>query len=379
MYWYTLTPMDVLLLRDAKPFTPGERAWAGSVFPPNGHTIVGALRRFLGTENHFQIKGVFFCRETAKGMQLYLPRPLGFVGSNPLVPIAWYQEAPLQHAFWDQSKPCPLTTKKRPDDNNQNDETAEKYRQYLPSYVVEKYIETGLIDEKDWKLQHLGEDQPWVLETRPHNAIQSGSRQVKNADGYFVENAIRMLPGWRLAIALDQDTDNAISSLTDHQNIPISLRLGGEGHRVLMERCEALDEQWANLSVKSKHNFEKKGGKIIAYLVTSGVFERIKNGIALCRSYPWEWKLAHTVNGNQTPGNLVSVATNKAVSISCRMRAQQKNSQPAPQVFAAPSGSQYYLNSPQELFQDSLEASKQASRWRKLGYSELLWIPFIED
>ena len=124
---------------------------------------------------------------------------------------------------------------------------------------------------------------------------------------------------------------------------------------------------------------KKKGGKIIAYLVTSGVFERIKNGIALCRSYPWEWKLAHTVNGNQTPGNLVSVATNKAVSISCRMRAQQKNSQPAPQVFAAPSGSQYYLNSPQELFQDSLEASKQASRWRKLGYSELLWIPFIED
>jgi hypothetical protein len=30
MYWYTLTPLDVILLRDAKPFTPGERAWAGS-------------------------------------------------------------------------------------------------------------------------------------------------------------------------------------------------------------------------------------------------------------------------------------------------------------------------------------------------------------
>lgn len=30
MFWYTLTPLDVLLLRDAKPFTPGERAWAGS-------------------------------------------------------------------------------------------------------------------------------------------------------------------------------------------------------------------------------------------------------------------------------------------------------------------------------------------------------------
>ncbi|MFM7714712.1 MAG: type III-B CRISPR module-associated Cmr3 family protein, partial [Microcystis sp.] len=43
MYWYTITPLDVLLLRDAKPFSPGERAWAGSTFPPNGHTIAGAL------------------------------------------------------------------------------------------------------------------------------------------------------------------------------------------------------------------------------------------------------------------------------------------------------------------------------------------------
>jgi CRISPR/Cas system CMR-associated protein Cmr3 (group 5 of RAMP superfamily) len=48
MYWYTLTPLDILLFRDAKPFTPGERAWAGSVFPPNGHAIAGAIRGVLG-------------------------------------------------------------------------------------------------------------------------------------------------------------------------------------------------------------------------------------------------------------------------------------------------------------------------------------------
>lgn len=58
MYWYSLTPIDVLLLRDAKPFTPGERAWAGSVFPPNGHAIAGALRGCLGTKKTiFKLKG----------------------------------------------------------------------------------------------------------------------------------------------------------------------------------------------------------------------------------------------------------------------------------------------------------------------------------
>lgn len=52
MFWYTLTPYDVLLFRDAKPFTPGERAWAGSVFPPNGHTLAGAIRGLLGKKSH---------------------------------------------------------------------------------------------------------------------------------------------------------------------------------------------------------------------------------------------------------------------------------------------------------------------------------------
>jgi len=41
VFWYTITPLDVLMFRDAKPFTPEARAWAGSMFPPNGHAISG--------------------------------------------------------------------------------------------------------------------------------------------------------------------------------------------------------------------------------------------------------------------------------------------------------------------------------------------------
>ena len=39
MPWYTITPLDTVLFRDAKPFAPGERAWAGSVFPPPSQAI----------------------------------------------------------------------------------------------------------------------------------------------------------------------------------------------------------------------------------------------------------------------------------------------------------------------------------------------------
>lgn len=374
MYWYAVSPLDVLLLRDAKPFTPGERAWAGSVFPPNGHTIAGALRGCLGKKEDFQIKGAFLCRKTITdetnraGMQLYLPRPLNFVGSQPLLPLVWQEELALNHAMWDKTKPCPLTIPLHLNGDRDDEEVETiKYRQFLPWDVIYRYLETGMIAEKEWQLEHRGEDRPWIVETRSHNAIEEGTKEVKDADGYFVENAIRMLPDWSLAIGCDREIPT-----------PVTLRLGGEGHRVILERCEELDSQWAKLSLKSVDNFEtciREKKRAIAYLVTPGVFERIHDdNRSICRPYPWEWKLAHTVNNNQTPGNLVSVVSDRAVAISCRIRDKDDNkSIPAPQVFAAPPGSTYYLNQPQELFQDSNSASK-TQRWRQLGYSELLWI-----
>ena len=91
------------------------------------------------------------------------------------------------------------------------------------------------------------------------------------------------------------------------------------------------------------------------------------------RAWPWEWKV-HSSNGHQS--NLVGVASDRAVPISSRIRDRQGKSIPAPQVFAAPPGSVYYLNQPQPLFQDSSQASLQAKRWRQLGYSQLLWINY---
>ncbi len=161
----------------------------------------------------------------------------------------------------------------------------------------------------------------------------------------------------------------------------MTLRLGGEGHRAILERCDCLKEQWEELEQASNQH-RQQAERCMAYLITPGIFERIhrevsKEGrdrdIARCRAYPWEWK----------SDNLVGVATDKPVPISCRIQDKDGSGKsiPAPQVFAAPPGSVYYLKHPQPLYADAPNAKPgkalaRAKRMRQLGYSELLWIPF---
>ncbi|WP_239112434.1 type III-B CRISPR module-associated Cmr3 family protein [Halomicronema sp. CCY15110] len=371
MYWYTLTALDVLLFRDAKPFTPGERAWAGSVFPPSGHALAGAIRGFLQTKQSITLKGPFLYYED----QLHFHRPLHYVGDRPLVPVAWLSPQPKR--MWDQQMPMPLMTEEgHPLELEKAD--SGKLRQFLTYNQVLKLLQQKSLTKENWLCPTGIDPQPWTVESRPHNAIEPGQRTVKDSDGYFVENAIRLHSGWSMAIALDDDTHTQLQAL----GIPATMRLGGEGHRVLIERCLTLDEQWATLQAKSKENYQAaeamltqdpQKARSLAYLLTPGVFERTRNGVATCRAWPWEWQLAHAANKNQTPGPLVSVATDRPVPISPRHR-DGNDSVPTPQVFAAPPGSIYYLARPEELHQDN--STHKAYKWRQLGYTELLWIPY---
>lgn len=369
MHWYTITPLDVLMFRDAKPFTPGERAWAGSTFPPNAHTIAGALRGLLSKTSDerlsFNMQGPFLCNNQT----LYFSRPLNYVGTTPLVPLDWDDQHPLKgQMVYDRSKPCPLV--KRSGDELEAEE--KQPVDYLPWNVIDNYVRTGKIAPECWQ---EGVEKPWSVETRSHNALDPGTRQVKDADGYFVENAIRLKDGWSLAIGLDQDIPT-----------PVTIRLGGEGHRAILERCDPLKNHWDSLWAASEQN-RKQSQRSMAYLITPGIFERIQrektkdNGnrdVARCRAYPWEWKL----------DNLISVATDKPVPISCRIQDKEGSGQsiPAPQVFAAPPGSVYYLKQPQQLYAEDPNAKLgakgkalvRARRMRQLGYSELLWIPYSE-
>jgi len=385
-FWYKLTPLDVLMFRDAKPFSPQERAWAGSVFPPNNHAIAGALRSSFGINGNIQIKGTFLsCDEN-----LYFPRPFNYVSQNRLTPIAWLEpNHPSKQMLWDKSKPVPLVIdRKEPNDKENEDQKV--YRQFLPHDVVLKIVEGKKLEEKDWLVNEERDklkvsekqDKPWKVETRSHNTLQDGTRQVKESDGYFVENAVRLVEGWGLAIAVDKTTNAKLNSKTK----PFVMRLGGEGHRVLLERCDAFDKQWNDLQEVSKTNFDK-GDRSLAYMVTNGVFERVTDrgtpkkaryGRSVCRPYPWEWELADVDNGSSDRRVLVSVATDKPVPISCRFRNDDGESVPAPQVFAAPAGSVYYLDRPAELWQNLPEYMQKKSLkvWHDLGYAEMFWINY---
>jgi CRISPR-associated protein Cmr3 len=359
MFWYRLIPLDVLLFRDAKPFTPGERAWAGSTFPPSGDAIAGAVCGLLGEALDLELTGPFLCRQVRNEQKLYFPRPLGFVGDRPLIPLPWLD--PKNQMKFDKFTPQPLVTPFHCKQSNELDDDTEppKYRQYLPADVVLEYLKSGQIEPKDWICACDSEEKPWKIESRSHNSIELGTRQVKDESGYFVENAVRLHPDWNIAFQIDQELPTGET-----------LRLGGEGHRVLLERCDELGEQWQEIQAQSEINFQSDG-KSIAYLVTPGIFERPSNGEILCQGWPWEWKLAHTFNPNQsTDGKLVSVATDRSVPINGIGKAQ---------VFAAPPGSNYYMTQPDSLYQDREGATNKAKRWRQLGYSELLWIKYTED
>lgn len=392
MYWYKLAPLDVWLFRDAKPFVPGERVWASSGFPPNGHAIAGALRGLIRNTGSlakeekpiFNLVGPLLCRQNT----LYFPRPKGFAGAVPLFPLPWYEEHPLQQAMWNPDRPFPLLPRNAPRVSvgesqlfslaeNSSPEEAEAYRQYLPTAVVEQYLKSGRIDRENWLAEDESEVNPWKAEIRPHYTpnygIESGTSQTQS-NNHFVEKAIRLLDGWSLAIGIDRQFPT-----------PKTLQLGGEGHRAIIKHCDELKPQWENLQKLSRANFARKD-KSLAYLVTPGVFERKRErGKAMCRSWPWEWKLAGTGrDDSRVAGPLVALATDKPMPISCRLRDKNNGkSIPAPQVFAAPPGSLYYLNEPVPLSADQ-QSQKQrpvsaaARRWRQLGYSELLWVPFAE-
>lgn len=380
IYWYTITPVDILLFRDAKPFAPGERAWTTSIFPPSGHTIAGAIRRIIDVP--LELIGPLLCYHNT----LYFPRPLNFVNADRLIPLAWHPKHPLsEQIIWDRSQPNPLVMPDRDLPLSKLPPQEQEYRQYLPIAAIESFLKTGNIAQQlltvpEAEAKDLNsEQQPWKTETRSHNSVDRQTKQVKNGS-YFIETAIRLLPNWKIAISLNVDLAT-----------PAVIRLGGEGHRAILERCPALDEQWDLIAELSSINFAPKSEskaksqpdqKVLAYLITPGIFERRQHNRAICRSYPWEWKLAHTNNPNQTEGNLVSVATEKAIPISGRIRDHQDHSSiPAPQMFAAPPGSVYYLNQPQALFDPVTEqAGTSGNRGirglKNLGYSRLLWAKY---
>ncbi|MBR8829491.1 MAG: CRISPR-associated protein Cmr3 [Gomphosphaeria aponina SAG 52.96 = DSM 107014] len=381
MKWFKITPLDVLLFRDGKPFSPGERAWAGSIFPPPSHALVGAIRGLIQSDINLKLKGVFLTFNN----ELYFPFPLSYdreclcktdnvLTPIPLIPLSWDNHHPLHNLLeTDPNRPQPMVFQNEPCFDNNSEPN---YPAYLNYQTILEYLENGHISAKTWEKIPKTFSIPWQIETRSHNSIDQETGQVLDADGYFVENAIRLQEGWSLAISIEAKDEKELLNLSENS---YSIRLGGEGHYAILESCQQLGEQWQKIQKVSQVNY-KKSGKKIAYLVTPGVFERRQkqyNDHSYCKASPWEWTTAYPSNPNQEKGCLVSFVTDKPLVISNRMRFNDNISTPAPQVYAAPAGSVYYLEAEQEitLFQDN-STSQRIQRWRDLGYSEFFWISY---
>ncbi len=367
--WFTITPLDVWMFRDAKPFSPGERAWAGSLFPPPGQAIAGAVRGLLGEKVQLELAGPFLCHLD----HLYLPRPLSYLGKDLLLPIPWLsQNHPARLGQFDPRLPAPLAREQQsaeptgPKVTQPSHWSIDEIKKLLGANQVQLPLEVAANSEQD--------SQPWTEEVRPHNAMDPGTRRVKGEDGYFVERSVRLQEGWSIALGLDRPTSTKLEAY----GLPAALRLGGEGHRGIISRAHGLARQWQDLQQQSATNYDaaasqpEPSSRVMAYLATPGVFERRHQGQACCRAWPWEWQLTGA------GGVLAGVATGKPLVVSGRIRDRQGSNIPGPQVFAAPAGTVFYLDRPQELFQDQAQVngkSNPSHTWRQLGYCEVLWLP----
>jgi CRISPR-associated protein Cmr3 len=90
--------------------------------------------------------------------------------------------------------------------------------------------------------------------------MESGARQVRDAEGYFTEVAIRMSPGWRLVAGISSKINTT------------AVRLGGEGHHAIVTK---LEEDNAISPLKQLINdFSKSSAEnTSAYLLTPGLAE----------------------------------------------------------------------------------------------------------
>ncbi|MCS7032187.1 MAG: hypothetical protein NZL92_11760, partial [Gloeomargarita sp. SKYG116] len=303
---------------------------------------------------------------------LYFPRPLHIFQGEFLMPVSWLPESDGYHrCYWDETRPAPLVS------SATKGSTKEKGAAYFPYAEILKLWDT----QKGMPAE--GVEEPWDVEIRPHNTIQEAGRRVKETDGYFVETCVRLKPGWSLAVSLetyDESTQEGQPLLIKE---PVPLRLGGEGHYVVMKACSELQKQWHELEQRSQE-IQKFQKRCLDYLITPGVFIKMRDGVSLCRAWPWEWHLAHPRPNTPQVGPLVSVATDKPIPINGRIRARDEKDEefslPAPQVFAAPPGSVYFLERPARLAQDEPVNTHKGTpnpyhRWRLLGYSEMLWLP----
>lgn len=404
---------------------------------PTGHQIVAALRNLLH-DAIVTLRGPFLCwNDTLYFPNLLSDRTAGTLVpvtwlpeqiSGQETPKSCVRQATPQRILWDSRKPVPLVSIDPFHCCLSYCSPALPARSWLSFRVMLQRLMPSSLKAEDHLLADALEnslenefgEQPWTIETQEYSVSKNNgdrhnfpakqiSEQISGqisepvlgqTSEQIIEQTIRLNSGWKFAIALDSVTHHKLNKLGKN----LLIDLGDRSQKFWLQPQEQpFQQQWRILQEQSERNRRMaqqrlnqqseslpesfpesmpESTRVLAYLATPGVFERKYDGIVTCRSFPWEWDLAYPGDRHQPRGPLVSLATTHPMPISCRCLSRGVSTKDITgfQVFAVLPGSVYYLEYAADLFQNQpfLKDGRpnKAHFWRRLGYSELFWMPY---
>jgi len=378
MYWYTIDPLDVLLFRESKPFSPGEGSWAKGQFPPLPITVFQALRSVLprnhNEERNLEFIGPFLIHkeyeEATEKNVLFLPTPNDLLAVNhksndPENPsddnykdkvhnwteVERLTPASQQGGGWEfilfDSEHEQLSPMVAPMSGiGENKYICGRPQPWIKADALIDYLGGNrLTNYEDFQ------ENPWTVQILPHIHMESGVKQVRDEEGYFTEVAIRLHSGWKFVVGFSCQLDR-----------DFVVRLGGEGHRALVSPLSSFPI-WEKLSVYTQPQ-EKSS---FAYLLTPGIAEKSP---AVYGIYPAKWQ-----------ANLIGCAGDRpllwgGVSKLKREDKDQEEFAFIPQRAFVQPGTIYVFNHiPSQV--GSLLPTTGTDKWLKtfqqLNYGKLLW------
>jgi CRISPR-associated protein Cmr3 len=361
MYWYSIEPLDVLLFREAKPFSPSEGSWAKGQFPPLPITVFQSLRsaleQYQQKNRDLEFLGSFLLDQDDN---LWLPTPKDLLavskrrineeaGGDDLDEKTndWHRIERLQpieekvrkYIPFDSDELKPMVTPSiKPDEF-----ICGRPQPWIKADALIQYLQGETLTNS----KNFHED-PWNVQILPHIRMQSGTRQVRDEEGYFTEVAIRLRSGWRLVAAISAKLEQMV------------VRLGGEGHRALISSLPDF-QPWRNLATYE----QPKDGSNFAYLLTPGIAEKQP---ALYGVYPinWQENLSGCVSDRPLLWGGVSTIQRKE---------QDKEFALLPQRAFVPPGTVYLFDKipPQTDYLLPLTGGNWLTTFKQLNYGKLLW------
>jgi CRISPR-associated protein Cmr3 len=291
MQWYFVTPLDVLLFRESKPFSPGDGSWAKGLFPPMPITVFQAMRSLLPQRHQdkkrdLEFIGVFLVDGDGT---IWLPTPKDLI----LELKETSQDRKKAGQAWETVRRLVPLSPEAPEWEDIVSSQQVGQAMVPPPEIATDRLGVPLPWMKASALKTyldgqsiVGDDvfcgNPWDLQILPHIHMQAGLRQVREEAGYFTEVAVRMKPGWRLLVGM----------ISDPLTVPSVIRLGGEGHRAI------VDPATPNVShmMEELLNYQNPSGdQTVTYLLTPGLAEVAEPDKAPCYgTVPRDW---HDVQG----------------------------------------------------------------------------------